>query len=72
MNFYLIKEGSLVKFIEAANLNTFGWTPQRQNAVGVVTDVEFVGGKPWYNILFSVDGPSSVVRVFHKDVALFS
>ena len=70
MNCYLIKEGSLVKFIEAANLNTFGWTPQRQNAVGVVTGVESVGGKPWYNILFSVD--ANPVRVFHKDVALFS
>ena len=68
MNCYLIKEGSLVKFIEAANLNTFGWTPQRQNAVGVVTGVESVAGKPWYNILFSVD--ERPVRVFHRDVEL--
>ena len=70
MNCYLIKEGSLVKFIEAANLNTFGWLPRRQSAVGVVTGVEVLGGKPWYNILFSVD--ATPVRVFHKDVALFS
>lgn len=70
MNLSLIKEGSLVKFIEAANLNTFGWTPQRESAVGVVTGVETVGGNPWYIILFSVDGLP--VRVFYKDVALFS
>ena len=70
MNSYLIKEGSLVKFIEAANLNTFGWTPQRESAVGIVTGVETVGGNPWYIILFSVD--ERPVRVFHKDVALFS
>lgn len=70
MNCYLIKEGSLVKFIEAANLNTSGWNLQRQNSVGVVTGVEVIAGKPWYNILFSVD--ERPVRVFHKDVALFS
>ncbi len=70
MNLSLIKEGSLVKFIEAANLNTFGWTPHRQNAIGVVTGVETHAGKPWYNILFSVDG--SHTRVFYKDVELFS
>ena len=68
MNCSLIKEGSLVKFITTANLNTFGWTPQRQHAIGVVTGVETHAGKPWYNILFSVDGITT--RVFHKDVEL--
>ena len=70
MNCYLIKEGSLVKLIEAADRNTSGWNLQRQNSVGVVTGVEVVAGKPWYNILFSVD--EHPVRVFHKDVTLFS
>ncbi len=69
MNCYLIKEGSLVRFNGQGNdKNTAGWNPQRQNSVGVVAGVETVGGKPWYNILFSVD--ERPVRVFYKDVEL--
>tara|TARA_Y100000004_G_scaffold176409_1_gene216953 strand:+ start:1019 stop:1228 length:210 start_codon:yes stop_codon:yes gene_type:complete len=66
MNCYLIKEGSLVKFIEAADRNTSGWNLHRQKSVGVITGVETVAGKPWYNVLFSVD--ERPVRVFHRDV----
>ena len=62
----MIKSGELVKFISAADINTFGWNPERRDSVGIVVGVEQVGGKPWYNIVFSVD--TDPVRVFHKDV----